>query len=100
MLRKIAMEYFTKNNDILCDACKFSFGKFYGAIGQGYIEIHHIKPIFKYADEELGKTIDTALNNVVPLCSNCHRIIHRNWRNPLQVEYLIEQIKHNGIYLK
>ncbi len=98
-LRKIAIEHYTKNDDILCDACKFSFNNFYGKqTGKGYIEIHHIKPIFKYQDEELDKTIDTALKNVVPLCSNCHRMIHRDWRNPLQVNYLIEQINQNGIF--
>ena len=96
-LRKIAIEHYTKNGDIFCEACQFSFKKFYGEIGKGYIEIHHIKPIFKYEDEELDKTIDKALKNVVPLCSNCHRIIHRNWKNPLEIDYLIEQINQNGI---
>jgi predicted HNH restriction endonuclease len=99
-LRKIAIEHFTKNDDIICDACKFSYGKFYGEIGKGYIEIHHIKPIFKYEDEELDETIYDALNNVVPICSNCHRIIHRDWRNPLKLDYLIEQINQNGIINK
>ena len=98
-LRRVAIEHYTKNDDILCDACKFSFNNFYGKkTGKGYIEIHHIKPIFKYQDEELDKTIDVALKNVVPLCSNCHRMIHRDWRNPLQVNYLIEQINQNGIF--
>ena len=100
-LRKIAIEHYTKNDDILCDACKFSFNNFYGKkVSKGYIEIHHMKPIFKYEDEELGKTIDNALKNVVPLCSNCHRMIHRDWRNPLQVDFLIEQINQNGIFIQ
>jgi predicted HNH restriction endonuclease len=96
-LRQIAIDHYTKNGDILCKACQFSFQKFYGEIGKGYIEIHHVKPIFKYEDEELDKTIDKALKNVVPVCSNCHRIIHRNWKNPLEIDYLIEQINQNGI---
>jgi len=99
-LRKIAIEHFTKNDDILCDACKFSYNKFYGEIGKGYIEIHHIKPVFKYEDEELDKTIETALTNVVPVCSNCHRMIHRNWKEPLQVDYLIQQINNNGFFAR
>ncbi len=99
-LRNIAIEHFTENGDILCDACKFSYNKFYGEIGKGYIEIHHIKPVFKYEDEELDKTIKTALANVVPVCSNCHRMIHRNWKKPLQVDYLIEQINNNGIFVR
>ena len=98
-LRRIAIEHYTKENDILCNACQFSFNKFYGEkIGKAYIEIHHIKPIFKYEDEELDKTIDKALKNVVPLCSNCHRMIHRDWRNPLKVDYLIQKINQNGIF--
>jgi len=97
-LRQIAIEHYTKNGDILCDACKFSYNNFYGEIGKGYIEIHHIKPIFKYEDVELEKTIETALKNVVPLCSNCHRMIHKSWKNPLEINYLIEQINKNGIF--
>lgn len=99
-LRKVAIEYFTQDNDILCNACKFSYHKFYGEIGRGYIEIHHIKPVFKYEDEDLDSTIETALANVVPLCSNCHRMIHRNWQKPLQVDYLVEQINNNGIFIR
>jgi hypothetical protein len=97
-LRQIAIEHFTKDEDIICEACDFSFKKFYGDIGKGYIEIHHIKPVFKYQDEELGKTIETALTNVVPVCSNCHRMIHRNWKNPLKIDFLIENIRSHGIF--
>jgi len=97
-LRQIAIEYFTKEDDIICEACNFSFKKFYGNIGKGYIEIHHVKPVFKYQDEELDKTIETALVNVVPVCSNCHRMIHRNWKNPLKIDFLIENIRSYGVF--
>lgn len=97
-LRKIAIEYFTNDGDILCNACSFSFKKFYGDIGCGYIEIHHVKPVFKYEDEELDKTIENALSNLMPVCSNCHRMIHRNWKEPLQIDFLTKQISLNGIY--
>ncbi len=97
-LREIAIEHFKYNGDILCKACKFSFNKFYGEIGEGYIEIHHIKPVFKYENDELDKTIEAALSNVVPVCSNCHRMIHRDSRNPLKIDFLIDRIKSNGIF--
>lgn len=99
-LRKSAIEHYTYQNDIVCDACKFSFKKFYGDIGDRYIEIHHIKPIFKYEEEDLKTTIEDALENVVPVCSNCHRMIHKNWRNPLEMSYLKQQIAANGIYTR
>lgn len=93
-LRKEAIEYYEKNGKIYCDVCNFNFDNFYGCeIGGKYIEIHHIKPIFKYENEDLKKTIEMALKNVVPVCSNCHRMIHKNWRNPLQIEYLKKHVK-------
>ncbi len=98
-LRKIAIEYYQQNGEIFCNTCSFNYNSFYGKkVGQGYIEIHHLKPIFKYQDEELDKTIEQALKNVAPVCSNCHRMIHRNWRRPLQIDYLIEQINANGVF--
>lgn len=98
-LREIAIEYYQKDGEIFCKACSFNYNSFYGReVGRGYIEIHHLKPIFKYQDEELDTTIKQALKNVVPVCSNCHRMIHRDWRNPLHIDYLIDQIKQNGVF--
>ena len=98
-LRSIAIDHYSKNGKIYCDTCKFNFEDFYGhEIGKGYIEIHHIKPVFKYEGDELDKVITDALGNVIPVCSNCHRMIHRTWKNPLQIDYLIAQINANGVY--
>lgn len=98
-LRAIAIDHYSKAGKIYCDTCKFNFEDFYGQeIGKGYIEIHHVKPVFKYEGDELDKVITDALNNVIPVCSNCHRMIHRTWKNPLQIDYLIAQINANGVY--
>lgn len=85
-LRDIAITHYMKDGKILCDICCFDFGAFYGELGQGYIEIHHIKPIFMFDDEDSEKTIEEALQNVIPVCSNCHRIIHRNRISPVSIE--------------
>ena len=56
-----------------CQACDLDFVKRYGAIGQGFIEAHHLKPI-----SELEEGVPVKYD--VPLlqsCSNCHRMIHR-----------------------
>ena len=98
-LRNYAISYFTKDNRISCDCCSFNFGDFYGEkIGKGFIEIHHTKPIFKYEDEDMENTLKQAVKNLTPVCSNCHRMIHRNWKQPIEIQNLIANININGIF--
>ena len=78
-LRMIAIEHFTKNNIIYCDCCGFNFPNYYGeAYGKDCIEIHHKKPIFQYQDDAFEQQIESALENLLPVCPNCHRVIHKN----------------------
>lgn len=78
-LRKAAIEHFTRNNMISCDCCDFNFPTVYGrTYGKDCIEIHHIKPIFQYQDETFDQLISIALKNLLPVCPNCHRVIHKN----------------------
>lgn len=94
-LREYARNAFTVNGQISCACCGFNFSKFYGReLGTNYIEIHHIKPVFKYEDEDMDKTMKSALANLIPLCSNCHRIIHRDRKKPLSIEALKEAIEN------
>lgn len=87
----IAKKHFSINGKIYCDVCRFNFEDFYGEIGKGFIEIHHLKPIFVYGGN-VEQSAEEALKNVVPVCSNCHRIIHRKRSNVLPVETLREII--------
>jgi hypothetical protein len=58
-----------------CKICGFRFEKHFGDF-KDCIEIHHLDPV------GLRKTPSrTELDRVVPLCPNCHRVIHRN-ENP------------------
>jgi len=90
----------TGNNiQITNECCTFDFEDFYGAeVGKVFIEIHHTKPIFQYEDSDTEKTVENALKNLIPACSNCHRMVHRNWSKPLEIQYLIGRIEQNGIY--
>ena len=98
-LRNYAISYFTKDDSISCNCCSFNFGDFYGNdIGKGFIEIHHTKPIFKYEDEDIENTLSKAVQNLTPVCSNCHRMIHRNWKKPVEIKILIDSINANGIF--
>ncbi|MEE1425916.1 MAG: HNH endonuclease [Streptococcus salivarius] len=59
-----------------CKVCGFNFEKKYGTLGYKFIEIHHKNPLYLNNTEI---NIDPR-NDLVPLCSNCHRMIHRNGR--------------------
>src|SRR5690606_35263452 len=72
MLREQAIRYYSHSGKISCAACGFDFAAIYGEHGAGYIEIHHARPIFSYGEDDSQKTLEEALENVIPLCSNCH----------------------------
>lgn len=55
-----------------CEACGFDFEMIYGPVGAGYIECHHASPL----SEVVGITT-TRIADLVLVCSNCHRMIHR-----------------------
>ena len=62
-------------SDVLaCELCGFDFTVAYGDRGEGYIECHHIVPL-----HASGPT-KTRPEDLILICANCHRIIHR--RNP------------------
>jgi predicted HNH restriction endonuclease len=67
-----------------CQICGFNFEEKYGEIGREYIEVHHLKPISEIQHEYTVDPID----DLIPICSNCHSIIHR--RQPI---YSIQELK-------
>lgn len=56
---------------LLCEACTFDFWTFYGPRGEGYIECHHVRPVYALKPGEKTHIDDLAL-----ICANCHRMIH------------------------
>jgi hypothetical protein len=87
-LRDRAIDFYTKNGAIVCDACSFDFYNTYGEIGRGYIEIHHQKPVFQYDETDFSRIVSDAIKDLIPLCANCHRIVHRKKENPLSIDEL------------
>lgn len=73
-----------------CMACGFDFGKTYGIWGEGFIEVHHLIPL---GNETIGERITDAEKDMVVLCANCHRMVHRKKGITLTVEELKQKIK-------
>jgi predicted restriction endonuclease len=66
--RRIAI----KIHGTTCAVCAFDFDETYGKeYADGYIQIHHIKPVSEYEGEVDPET------DLVPLCANCHAMAHR-----------------------
>ena len=75
-----------ERNVLTCEACGFDFEAAYGSRGHGFIECHHTKPLSELRFGEKTKTSDLAL-----VCSNCHRMIHkqRPWLSMTELLRLI-----------
>jgi hypothetical protein len=57
-----------------CSVCGFDFKAKYGELGEGFAEVHHAIPLADYA--KLNKQT-TQEKDLVVVCSNCHRMLHR-----------------------
>lgn len=74
-----------------CKACGFDFEENYGVLGKGYIEVHHVKPLYS-----LEKPVEVnPKNDLIPLCANCHRMMHRSKSDILALSDLQEVIKNS-----
>lgn len=67
---------------LVCNVCGFNFEEVYGERGSGYIEVHHVEPISTYDGEQ---PVDPK-TDLITVCSNCHRMIHRNPNDVLTIQ--------------
>ncbi|MEH7440640.1 EVE domain-containing protein [Neobacillus drentensis] len=72
-----------------CAVCGFNFEEVYGEHGKDFIEVHHKNPLCAF---EAATEIDPR-SDLVPVCSNCHRMLHRDRDHVLSVEELKTMIK-------
>jgi 5-methylcytosine-specific restriction protein A len=67
-----------------CVVCGLDFGKVYGEVAEGLIHVHHLKPI-----SEVGESyVIDPVEDLRPVCPNCHAVIHLRREPP----YLIEDV--------
>jgi len=67
--RKRCIEHFGAK----CKVCEFDFEKEFGAIGKGFIHVHHLVDI-----ATIGKEYEVDfMKDLIPVCPNCHAMLHR-----------------------
>jgi 5-methylcytosine-specific restriction protein A len=77
---------------INCAACGFSFEATYGDIGKDFIHVHHVVPV-----SQLGNDYQLdPLTDLVPLCANCHAMVHQGVGIPRSIVELRQIIADSG----
>ncbi|MEH4661376.1 HNH endonuclease [Phytobacter diazotrophicus] len=71
----------------ICQVCDLEFSKVYGDIGLGFIHVHHVIPLYEVKEEYI---VDPIID-LIPLCPNCHSMIHSS-EPMLSVEELRERV--------
>lgn len=85
--RKNALEI----HGMSCVVCGFNFADFYGEIGEGFIEVHHVEPLSQLTEEI---PIDPK-TDLFPICPNCHSMIHHGSNEVLTIEQLKKIIQEH-----
>lgn len=79
LARKAAITH----HGLTCRCCGMNFEEMYGDIGEGFIHIHHLTPMSTDEDRKVDPKTD-----LVPVCPNCHAMLHRREREPRLVNEL------------
>ena len=74
----------------ICKICRFDFEAHYGERGKGFIEIHHRNPLHTF-NGQAQRT--NPAEDLIPVCPNCHRMIHRMKDSILTIEQMKELYK-------
>lgn len=72
-----------EHHGVGCYVCGFDFFQKYGELGEGYIHVHHKTEI----STRSGPYQVDPVRDLVPLCPNCHAMVHRK-RPALDVDEL------------
>ena len=59
-----------------CCVCGFNFGARYGPEADGYIHVHHVRPLSEIG----GEYVVDPVVDLRPVCPNCHAVLHLGGR--------------------
>ncbi len=78
-----------QQDNYICQICKFSFIKSYGILGNDFAEAHHKLPLS--SNSKLRKT---SIDDLITVCANCHRMLHRMDGIPKDIDNLNKIVKN------
>jgi 5-methylcytosine-specific restriction enzyme A len=81
-----------KHYGAICSICDFDFYKTYGKLGKGFIHVHHLVPLSQINKEYILDPI----NDLIPICPNCHSMIHRT-KEMLSLAELKNRLQKNNL---
>lgn len=76
-----------KHHGQKCFICGFDFGITYGEIAKGFIHVHHLKQLAEINEEY---EVDP-INDLIPICANCHSVIHLT-KPAMKIEELMKRL--------
>lgn len=62
-----------QHHGLQCQVCGFNFQTVYGALGEGFIHVHHTVPLAQVG----GAYVVDPINDLRPVCPNCHAMLHK-----------------------
>lgn len=83
--RAVCLQHY---NSYSCQICGFDFLTIYGQIGKDFIHVHHLYPL-----STLGKRSVNPKKDMIPVCPNCHAMLHTRSPVPLAPEELRKVIR-------
>lgn len=78
-----------------CSICNFDFEEKYGERGKDFIHVHHIVPLSEIKRGYEVKPLD----DLIPVCPNCHAMLHRGGHTilPKELKAMINKITNNAL---
>lgn len=86
--REICLAYHGKS----CKVCGMNFEQFYGKEFADIIEVHHIVPVSEIAESYIVDPI----NDLIPLCPNCHTAIHSSTDGAYPIDCFLKLVNKNS----
>jgi predicted HNH restriction endonuclease len=101
-LREKVCKIFVNNDgSITCQGCGFNGQEFYSdPLGCRVIEFHHLIPLWTHGGASVETSLSKALKQIVPLCPNCHRLVHldRTRCMPInELKILVERSREKAV---